>query len=152
MIEPMQFIKRRLILGILSAQVCFGTIGCLLESSFNLAADSRLPRWESLPAGLTRADVSLTVSYYTTLWGGSAQFILQNRNKQTIERKNGKVRCGGSFQLRNAPQGSPSGYPEYEAVTFNGITEIFEQRRPEDVLYITDDPAVWKQYHAIGCG
>jgi hypothetical protein len=151
MIMPVQHIKRHLVAGILLALVCFTTGGCLLESTFNLASESRLPKWVTLPAGVTRADVSFTVSYYTTLWGGSAQFILQGKNKKTIEKENGKVRCEKPFQLRNPPQGAPSGYPNYEAVTVNGITEIFEQRKPEDILYVTDDPAVWKQYRANAC-
>jgi hypothetical protein len=120
------------------------------EATFELASESRLPKWITLPPGLTRADVSLTFSYYTLPWN-DAKFILQDKNKQTIEKKNGRVKCRGPFQLKNPPQGFPSGYPNYEAVTVNGITEIIEQRKPEPALYVTDDPIVWKQYESIGC-
>ncbi len=34
------------------------------ESTFELASESRLPKWITLPPGLTRADVSTTMSYY----------------------------------------------------------------------------------------
>jgi hypothetical protein len=75
---------------------------------------------------------------------------LQGKNKQTIEEATGKDRCGGPFELENLAK-SAAGYPKYDAITANGITEIFEQRKPEDILYVTDDPAVWKQYRARGC-
>jgi hypothetical protein len=143
--------KYLLLFGILSPLVLFMTVGRLLEATFSLAKESRLPKWVTLPAGLTRADVSFTLSYYTTLWGGSARFQLLKPNQQTIESGNGRVRCGGSFQMNSPQKGYQAGYPEYEAVTVKGITEIFEQRKPEPFLYVTDDPAVWKQYHAMDC-
>jgi hypothetical protein len=146
-----QRIKKHLIWGVLSALICFATAGCLLESTFNLASDSRLPRWITLPAGLTRADTSLTISYYTTPWGGTAQFILRDKNKQTIEKKSGEVRCAKPLQLKTPPRGFPPGYPNYAVVTVNGVTEILEQKRPEDILYVTDEPAIWKQYRESGC-
>jgi hypothetical protein len=139
---------------VLIAGVCiFACVvsGCL-ESSFRIASESRLPKWVTLPAGVERADVSLTVSYYTTLRGDSVQFMLQDKNKQTIQKMSGKDRCLKPFQLTNSPGRLPSGYPNYAVVTVDGITEILEQRRPEDVLYVTDDPIVWKQYRTVGCG
>ncbi len=157
MTMPIQRIKRYRLLAILLATVCLTTIltikGCEFfpESTFTLASDSRLPKWATLPQGRTRAAVSLTVSFYSMPWGGSARFTLQDKNKQTTEKESGKVRCRNPFQLINPPQGFPSGYPKYEAVTVKGITEIMEQRKPEPILYITDDAAVWKQYESIGC-
>jgi hypothetical protein len=77
---------------------------------------------------------------------------LQDKNKQTIEKENGKVRCTNPFQLKNPPQGFPSGYPSYQAVTFNGVTEIIEHRKMEPIFYVTDKPSVLKQYQSTGCG
>ena len=153
MAMPIRCVKRHLLLGILLAIACSSNMGCefLAESTFRLANDSRLPKWVTLPPGLTRANVSLTLSFYSMPWGGSAQFILQDKNKQTIEKENAKVRCKNPFQLKHPPQGFPSGYPNYEAVTVNGITEIIEQRTPGPIFYVTDDTAVWKQYESIGC-
>ncbi len=31
------------------------------------------------------------------------------------------------------------GFPNYTVITVGGIAEIFEQKRPGDILYITDD-------------
>lgn len=125
--------------------------GCL-ESSFRIASESRLPKWVTLPAGVKRADVSLTVSYYTTPLGDDVQFTLQDKNKQIIKKVSGKNICRKPFQLSNSPRGIPSGYPNYAVVTVDGITEILEQRMPGDILYVTDDPVVWKQYRTVGCG
>src|ERR1700749_1014142 len=81
--------------------------GCL-ESSLRIASESRLPKWVTLPAGGERAGVLLIVTYYTTLWGGSVQLTLQDKNKQTIEKVRGKERCFKPFQLTNSPGGLPS--------------------------------------------
>lgn len=121
------------------------------ESTFRLANESRLPKWLTIPPGLTRADVSISVSYYVVPWGGRAVFKLKDMQAKTLEKIYGRETCGGPFQLKNAPSGFPSGYPEYEVVAVDGVTEIFEQREPEDILYVTDDPAVWNQYRANGC-
>jgi hypothetical protein len=122
------------------------------ESTFKLSSESRLPKWVTPPSGLTRANVSLTMSYYSMPWGGSARFILQDANNKVIEKKDGKERCKEPFQLKNPPQRFPSGYPAYGAITVKGITEIIEHRKMEPIFYVTDDAAVWKQYLAIGCG
>ncbi len=60
--------------------------GCL-ESSFNLASDSRLPQWVTLPRGVTRADVSVTLSYYTSLGGDDVKVTLRDKGGRTIESK-----------------------------------------------------------------
>lgn len=143
-------LKRYKWLGILLTIVSLTMLGCL-ESTFRLASESRLPKWVTLPAGVSRVDVSLNVSYYTTLSGGKAVFTLLDKSKQAIQKASGKDECRKPFQLTNSSQGVPSGYPNYTAVTVGGITEILEQKKPEDILYVTDDSAVWRQYRAVGC-
>jgi hypothetical protein len=146
--------SRNLTIGILAiAALALVTKGCeyFPESSFELANESRLPKWITLPPGLTRADVSLTMNYYSAPWGYDTQFILRNKNNQTIEKKVGNGKCQPGFQLRNPPQGFPPGYPAYIPVTVKGVTEIIEHKKPEPLFYVTDDPLVWKQYSAFGC-
>jgi hypothetical protein len=122
-------------------------IGCAWfpESTFDLASDSRLPKWIILPPGLTRADVSITMSYYIMPWGSSATFILQNTKGQTLKKVEGKVKGLEPLQLKHPPPGFPPGYPSYEIITVNGITDIIEHRKPEAIFYVTDDPTVWKE-------
>ena len=140
-------------LGVSLAIGCFINIGCefLAESTFSLASDSRLPRWVTLPPELTRAHASLTMSYYVMPWR-RAQFILRDENGHVLKKEDGKMRCSAPFELKNPPQGFPSGYPAYEAITVRGVTEIIEHKKMEPIFYVTDDTAVWKQYQSIGCG
>lgn len=119
------------------------------ESTFELASESRLPKWTTLPPGLTRADVSITMSYYVMPWGRSAIFILQDAKGKIRTKVHGKTRGLGPNQLKHSPPGFPPGYPSYEVITVNAITEIIEHRKPEPIFYITDDPAVWKE---VGVG
>jgi len=122
-------------------------IGCAWfpESTFELASESRLPKWITLPPGLTRADVSITMSYYIKPWGSSATFILKDTKGQTLKKVDAKVKGLEPLQLKHPPPGFPPGYPSYELITVNGVTEIIEHRKPEPIFYITDDPAVWKE-------
>jgi hypothetical protein len=147
-----QFTKRGLSFGVLLAILCFTDMGCELmpEATFKLADESRLPKWVMLPSGLTRADASLTMSYYVMPWGRSARFILQGKNARAIAKEDGKMRCRKPFQLRS--DSPPTPYPAYEAITVNGTTEIIEHRKMEPIFYVTDDPAVWRRYESIGCG
>jgi hypothetical protein len=92
------------------------------------------------------------MSYYVKPWGRSAKFVLQDTKGQLLEKADGKVNCKEPVQLKNSPQGFASGYPAYEAITVNGVTEIIEHKKMEPIFYITDDPTIWKQYWAIGCG
>jgi len=52
-------------------------------------------------------------------------------------------RAGGTIGKSN--RRDASGYPSYEVITLNGITDIIEHRRMEPIFYVTDDPAVWKE-------
>jgi hypothetical protein len=115
------------------------------ESTFELASESRLPKWITIPSGLTRADVSITMSYYVMPWGRSATFILQDTKGQRRANVYGKMKGSEPLYLKHPPPGFPSEYPSYEVITANGITEIIEHRKPEPIFYITDDPAVWKE-------
>jgi hypothetical protein len=100
-------------------------IGCL-ESTFNLADDSRLPKWVTLPRGVT------------ALGGDDAKVTLRDRRGKTIAEMRGKMKCHSSF----------ASYPAYEVVVVNGISEVIEHKRMEPVFYITDDPAVKKMLFA----
>ncbi len=109
--------------------------GCV-ESSFELASESRLPKFVTLPPGLTRADVSVTLNYYTMR---GAKFILKTSKGKKLAEINGKVKNIGPLYLKNSP-----GAPGYEIVVANGITEIMEHRKMEPIFYVSDDPAVRK--------
>lgn len=103
-----------------------------------MASESRLPKWEALPPGLTRADVSVTLNYYTPLPGANdAKFILKVREGKKLAEVKGKVKCQYPY--------SGMSYPGYDAVVVNGTTEILEFRRMEPIFYVNDDPAIRKE-------
>src|ERR1039457_2299710 len=96
------------------------------ESTFELASESRLPKWITLPPGLTRADVSITMSLYSKLWGWSAVFTLKDTKGQIRTKVYGTEKGRGTLYLKHPPPGFPPGCPAYEVITVNGITEIIE--------------------------
>jgi hypothetical protein len=115
------------------------------ESTFELASESRLPKWFTLPPGLTRGDVSITMNYYVKPWGRSATFILQNDRNGTLTKVDANQKGLEPLHLKNPPPGFSPGYPSYEVVTANGVTDIIEHRKMEPIFYVTDDPAVWNE-------
>ncbi|MBB5343964.1 hypothetical protein [Tunturibacter empetritectus] len=151
MIKILRHLKWYVVLGVVLA-VSGSMIGCeyFPESTFELASESRLPKWVTLPPELTRANSSLTLNYYVVP-RRRAKFILRDKNERILNKENGKMGCRAPFELENPPQGFPSGYPAYEAITVNDITEIIEHRKMEPIFYVTDDPVVWKQYESMGC-
>ena len=137
----------KFLLFLVALAILGSAIGCewFPESTFDLASESRLPKWITLPPGLTRADVSITMSYYVKPWGRTSTFVLKDSKGQVRTKLYGKDRGLGPNLLKHPPPGFPPGYPAYEVITVNGITDIIEHRKPEPIFYITDDPAVWKE-------
>ena len=113
------------------------------EASFTLSPDSRLPRWFELPEGVSRSDVSVTMSYYVYPSGRYARLVLRDTRKiRKLAQVEGRLFGHEPLTLHNSPEGHPKGYPSYEVIDVNGIVEIVEHRRREPVFYISDDPAV----------
>lgn len=137
---------RFLLVVVLCVSSCVLT-GCI-ESSFQLAKESRVPKWITIPPDLTRADVSVTMNYYTKFVGNDVKFILKDREGNTLAKASGKTRGLYPLQLKHPPQGFDHGYPSYEVVTVNGVSDIIEHRRMEPIFYINDDPAVRNEFSA----
>ena len=135
---------RRLFLLILASLL----VGCL-EASFELASESRLPKWLDAPEGVARSDLRVTMDYYSTFRGGEYVFKFYEKNKflklQKISLTTEMQPTIRTKELSNPPAGFPRGYPAYNVVTVNGITDIVERRQMEPIFYMTDDPAVWKE-------
>jgi hypothetical protein len=139
---------KKSILFLVALIIAASSMGCewFPESTFQLASESRLPKWIALPPGLTRADVSVEMSYYIWPWGSSATFKLQNAKGQTLTKVDGKVKGSEPLTLKHPSPGFPPGYPSYEVITVDGMTEVVEHRKPEPIFYITDDSVVWKEF------
>lgn len=136
------------VVTIAASAVAYYGLRIFPESAFQLANESRLPNWITLPPDLTRSDVSLTMSYFT--WP-SAGFILRDAKGKTLVEVDERVKCS-DFRRRNPPHGYPAGYPRYTEIVVKGTSELIEHRKMEPVFYVTDDPAVWQEYRAVGCG
>jgi hypothetical protein len=118
----------------------FAISGCgfFPESSFDLAPDSRLPKWFAVPPGLTRSQVTARMDYYNSAWGsGSATFRLLGPN--------GDVLAKASGALKEHDPNARFSYPAYEVITINGVTDIVKHLKMEPLFYVTDDPSVWAE-------
>jgi hypothetical protein len=127
------------VLMTLLGAACHPLRGCA-ESEFSLAPESRLPRWFSLPPGVSRSDVDVVMTYYIGASGHTARFVMRHRDGRELAEVEGAIRDNHPQTLVPDPGTGPLPYPNYAIVTSNGITEVVEHRRREDsVFYITDD-------------
>jgi hypothetical protein len=85
------------------------------------------------------------MNYYDNPLGNNVKFILRDRKGKVLTKVNGKEKSAGPFHLKHPPQGFPPGYPAYEVITVNGMTEIIEHKKMEPIFYINDDPTVRKE-------
>ena len=87
------------------------TIGCAWfpESTFDLASESRLPKWITLPPGLARADVSIEMSYYSLPLYCGAIFTLRDMKGQIRTKVCAKVKGLEPLELKHPPPGFPPG-------------------------------------------
>lgn len=116
--------------------------GCK-ESSFELAPESRLPKWFDVPEGLTRDDLRVRMDYYTD---GNAIFNLYQKDRNlSLKTVKGFTRGDQPIALKNPPPGYPKHYPMYQVITVGNKIEVIEHRKMEPVFYITDDPSVLEE-------
>ena len=128
---------RYAIWSVTAAALLLGSCG-FPEASFALAPSSRLPIWIQLPAGIPRDHVTVTLDYYTAPLGRTATFSLYDSHKQQLRKVSGSQRGDHPLTLKN----SSRGYPSYEVITIDGLTDVVEHRAMEPTFYMTDDPAV----------
>ncbi len=128
-------IRTRLI--IITAVVGMALNGCgfFPEATFTLSPASRLPSWFKLPPGYSRADVTVSMSYFVLSNGSIARFKMSTTRGETISRVTGTLRGLKPSVL----PGSHDGYPSYEVISVNGMVEVVEHRAMEPIFYVTDD-------------
>jgi hypothetical protein len=134
--------KRFLLIVALCVCSCELT-GCV-ESSFTLASESNLPRSITLPTGLTRSDVSVTLNLYTPLFGPDAKFVLTDRKGKTLAEVKGRTKelNQSTYYRISTEKGTTEliklkPYRDHENMEQNGI--------PVAQFYVIDDPAVEKE-------
>jgi hypothetical protein len=122
---------------------CLLFLGCdprygFVESKFELAPESRLPRWFDV-SGYQRNDLTMKITIYVVPFGGRAKVVVYGPapdSKLLIE-KGGKERWHPLSEKEYDNK-----YPNYTIITIDGIEEVFEQRQRGNILYITDDPTI----------
>jgi hypothetical protein len=117
-----------------------------VESRFRLANESRLPKWFRMPAGYSRQDVRVVLTFYThpisedkviaVLYGPPPE------NKQLDE--NIGTRRVHPITQREHEKGQFAVHPSYLIITVNNISEIFEHRSKGDILYIVETTEIQK--------
>ncbi len=126
----------------LMCAACSPTRGCA-ESRFELAPESRLPRWFTLPPGQSRSDVTVVMTYYLGLTTGrTATFVLREGSDRKVSEMTGPMQGDTPHILVPPPTSGDWPYPRYEVVVIKGITEVIEHRQKGSLFYITDDAAV----------
>ncbi|MGA8937768.1 MAG: hypothetical protein WB439_01265 [Acidobacteriaceae bacterium] len=151
MIKVNRRTERTLLLFVAFIVLGFAIVGCKYfpESTFELANESRLPKWFSLPPGVARSDVSVTMNYYIKPWGRSATFIFHDNRNHVLGKIDGKLKGLYPLYLKGSPQSSTQDYPSFEIITAAGMTEIIEHKRMEPIFYITDSPPVWSEFMGV---
>lgn len=117
--------------------------GCA-ESSFELALESRLPKWFDTPKGKLRTNFKITMDYYTKPSGRTAKIKMIDESGKTLQKVKGTLLGGRPIELKSSLEGLSKEYPSYEIITVNGIADIVEHRKMEPIFYMSDAPAVWK--------
>jgi hypothetical protein len=128
----------------LAAVCCLAASGCRFfpESSFVLADESRLPKWFTLPPAQTRANVTITMDYYTSSSGRTATFTLRDQAGVVIAKADGRLKGLQPFRPATKATEAPFAYPSYEIIAVGDTTEVIEHRRMEPIFYVTDDQSV----------
>jgi hypothetical protein len=113
------------------------TTGCI-GSSFTLASESRLPTCITLPPGLTRKDVSVTLYFHTAIHGDNVSFILKDLKGRELSRVRGTTGSGGSlYHLVHTDKGTNE---IIELIPY-GVHENMKQNGQAVALFFVDQGA-----------
>ena len=119
---------------------CAFLVGCA-ESQFNLANESRLPVWFTLPREMNRSNVELEMIFYIVgRPNPQADFIIRTRAGRVIARATGDVRDLKPMYLGTLDKDGHT--PSYEVITVNGVAELIEIR---STFSIVDDEVLRKK-------
>jgi len=111
--------------------------GCIEAMSY-LASDSRLPKWITLPPGLTRADVEVDEeSMDPAPRGLNVKFVLRNKKSKKLAEASGKSRNLSGRYIIVVVNETP------EIIGFTH--QINEHGIDLPYFYVVDDPAIKKK-------
>jgi hypothetical protein len=114
--------------------------GCV-ESYFRLSEESRLPYFFEIAKGKTRQQYDMTAAIHIWPSGVEAVLKLDEKDSWFGGKRIVAKKTGGVIILK----GQKEEYPTYGIVRYQGITDIIEHRGRNDIIFMTDDPKVWKE-------
>ena len=126
-----------LIICIAAFAACYVPGRGYAESQFDLVLDSRLPKFFDPAGHISPAGYKARVEYYSS--PDSVRVIIYDPSGRKVFDKQDKFQWH-PFDEKEHPAAH---YPNYVVVSFDGVEDIFEQRRLEPLLYLTDDKRLW---------
>jgi hypothetical protein len=131
----------RKVIAIIISAIAFW--GCdprygMVDSNFKIAQESRLPKWFNIPSSLSRQDLTMDITIYVTPYEGIiAKMVLRGPGPEykVLSEKIGHKRQHPLSEKQNYNE-----YPHCAIIAVNEVEEVFEQRRPEAIFYVSDDP------------
>jgi hypothetical protein len=130
----------------------------LVGTTFDLAADSRLPGWFAVPAGATRADVRVTLTYYPPLLPSDSVLELRDSNGRALASARGP-HCWHPASWRPAWNARSAEYvapdlndPKYIIVTVSGVTEVLIHRYSSTFRVIDDATLIAQAKESLAKG
>ena len=110
-----------------------------VENELELAPESRLPIWFKMPAKYSRSDITVTITTYSSPLGFKTRIVIHGPapDFKVLMDKVGTKRMHPYTEQRGYFQ-----YPLYAIISIAGTEEVYEQRRPEPIFYISDDPSL----------
>lgn len=118
-------------------------VGCQ-EASFYLSTESRLPKWFDLPEDTNRADITLQMTTYIVP-SEKTIFTLKGKGGRTISEITAHRKGGYLYPKKLAS--SPDGYPSFEVLIYDGVTDIIEHKKMEPIFYLTSDKDIWRELY-----
>lgn len=130
--------KKNISFILLFSSIGFFLCGCV-ESSFDLAESSRIPKWFTDQQDLDRAEFRVTLDYYTS---GAAVFKLYTKDSFLSLDRVESDNKGQIVSANDSVEASNQGYPRYLIITIDGISEVIEHRQMEPIFHIVDDQEI----------
>lgn len=112
------------------------------ESSFDLVLESRLPKFVDPDGHKSPSGYKAKVDFYSS--PSSVRFRIWDPAGRKVFDKHGESWWHPKGQQPG--QGKPPVYPNHTVVSFDGVVDILEARKPEPVLYLTDDKELWESF------
>jgi hypothetical protein len=141
-------VMRGLALLSLMFVACESIAGCA-EGTFDLASDSRLPKWFLQPAsGLARDQYTVTMASYAVPYRQSTFKLWDSRGRKiaqvtALDEGLEPLTLTGHRSVHGGYD--KDSYPLYELSTAGEVTEVLEFKWMESFFHVNDDPAVRAQ-------